>query len=342
MYKRVEARIMLQFNEAARCGQCMRPASRNDRRALDRVAEDVSGLSPVAYRRAKREPKNYVSPMPGFYLLGSDWIDMDDYDVALQVIRAVASAHPDWTFCSYSAAVLHGLDVPWELLKGIHVLRQSSCGAHNSKYIHWHHAGALEVVRSNGVRFTDLRETVLACSCDASFELGLGIVDSALRQRRVTKEQLEVYFDVAGKGRRGISRARATLSYADGRSENGGESRARAVMIEEGFAPHELQVPFADPIDPFREMRGDYGWRLEDGTWVIGELDGRRKYEDPEMMNGEDIVGVLLRERQRESRMSAYGVRIMRFPFSYVVHREKLVYLMQTYGVPRSEIPRIP
>ena len=113
-------------------------------------------------------------------------------------------------------------------------------------------------------------------------------------------------------------------------------------MIEQGYVPHELQVPFSDPMDPSYIMRGDFGWLLEGGYWIIGELDGREKYENPLMMNGGDITDVMMAERMRESRLSAYGTRIMRFPFSYAVDRWKLIQLMQIFGVPRSEIPVIP
>lgn len=200
----------------------------------------------------------------------------------------------------------------------------------------------LEVVKPQGVSAVSLQECVLECLCRTPFEFGLGIIDSALRLRKVSLEGIQAYVDDMGRGRKGISRARFALRYADARAENGGESRARAVMIEEGYAPHELQVRIPDPLDPYHIMRGDLGWQLEDGTWIIGELDGKVKYVDPAMLHGGTIEDVMRAERQRESRMSVYGVRIMRFTWQDVSDRWSLILLMQAFGVPRSEIPAIP
>ena len=40
------------------------------------------------------------------------------------------------------------------------------------------------------------------------------------------------------------------MAYADGRSENGGESIVRGIMIDLGFALPELQVEIEDPLCP--------------------------------------------------------------------------------------------
>lgn len=342
MYGAVKKRLDEQFVLEEARGCCLYPSSEADRRALKRSSLDVSDVRAVAYLRTENEIPEYVSVFPRLYLRGQYWAQLKEDERALHIIRALSRQHPDWVFCSASAALLHGLDIPWELLGQVHV----ACLFGNKKGLDdrlVRHKLPEGVSRASGrMPAVDIREAVLECLCASSFELGLGIVDSALHSRRVEKIGLEAYFEVMGKKRKGIARAHATLSYADGRAENGGESRARAVMIEEGYAPHELQVPFADPFNPSHVMRGDLGWLMEMGQWIIGELDGREKYENPLMMNGDDITGVMMAERMRESRLSAYGVRVMRFPFGYVVDRWKLVELMQIYGVPRSEIPIIP
>ena len=342
MYGPVRRRLDEQFQLDEARGQCLHPECLTDRRALARIAVDVSDEKASSYLRSGKEPPEYVIVFPQLYLRGHYWLGLRQDELALHIIRALSTWHPDWIFCSTSAALLHGLDVSWELLDAIHITCPNGGSAsHGGRIIR--HAYPVGALRSpGGIRTVDVREAVLECLCTAPFELGLGIVDSFLRLFRSGKSGLEAYFEVIGKGRKGIARALTTLSYADERAENGGESRARAVMIEEGYAPHELQVPFADPLNPSHVMRGDLGWLLEIGLWIIGELDGREKYENPLMMNGDDITDVMMAERMRESRLSAYGTRIMRFPFSYVIDRWKLVHLMQIFGVPRSEIPIIP
>lgn len=342
MYGKVRGRLESQFEQAELMGACLAPACSNDVRALRLAAEDVSNIRAADYKKETRCPSECVSPFPGLYLRGTYWLGLREDELALHVIKALALKHPTWTFCSHSAALLYGIDVSWELLREIHLACPRGGRARNRRGIIHHSLDAEAVSFPNGVRAVDVREAVFGSLCSVPFELSLGIVDSALQMRHVTKEGMEAYCEVIGKGRRGIARARAALSFADGRAENGGESRARAVMIEEGFAPHELQVPFRDPIDPSRTIRGDFGWRYEDGSWAIGELDGKQKYEDARYMNADDPVGVMMAERRRESRMSAYGMRIMRFPMQYVYDRWKLVELMQAYGIPRSSIPLIP
>lgn len=342
MYDKVRRRLESQFEKAELMGACLVPTCSNDARALRSAAEDVSNIRTMDYKKETCHSGEYVSPFPGLYLRGAYWLGLREDEAALHVIKGLALKYPTWTFCSHSAALLYGIDVSWELLNEIHLACPRGGRARNRRGIIHHSLDVGTVSYPNGVRAVDVREAVFSSLCSVPFGLGLGIVDSALRMRYVTKEGMEAYCDVIGKGRRGITRARVAISFADGRAENGGESRARAVMIEEGFAPHELQVSFRDPIDPSRVMRGDFGWRYEDGSWAIGELDGKQKYEDARYMNSDDPVGVMMAERRRESRMSAYGVRIMRFPMQYVYDRWKLVELMQAYGIPRSPIPFIP
>lgn len=342
MREKVRKRIEPQLESAELEGSCFFPSHENDRRALRLAAEDVSGIQPADYRKESQTPSVYVSPFSGLYLRGEHWLALRDDELALHIIKGLATAHPSWVFCSYSAALLYGIDVSWELLREVHVACPKGKKARNYGKVIRHQLDAPIVSKQGGVQVVDVREAVFGSICSAPFELGLGIVDSALRLRLVSKEGLEAYAEVYGKGRKGIARARAVISYADARAENGGESRARAVMIEEGYAPHELQVPVRDPIDPLHVMRGDFGWRHEDGSLTIGELDGKQKYEDIRYTNGNDSVGVMMAERRRESRMSVYGVRIMRFPMQYVYDRWMLVELMQVYGIPRSQIPVIP
>lgn len=340
MQKSVARRLETQFEEAEMQGICVAPACRADAQVLRRNADDVRDMR-CDGKDGGDGPSDlpYISPFPGLYLRRAYWSQLRCDELALHVIRALSAAHPEWVFCSYSAALLHGLDVSWELLGTVHVGRQRGSWTRSARGIIRHALPISSCETIQGIKTVSLREAVLESLCTLPFELSLGIADSALHQRKATAEGLEAYFEVMGHGRKGIARARKVLTYADGRAENGGESRARAVMIEEGYAPHELQVSFIDPLNPSRSMRGDLGWILDDGTLCIGELDGVEKYTDQEMTNGRDVLDVLRDERLRESRMSAYGVRIMRFPFSYVLNRWELVYLMQVYGIPRSEIP---
>ena len=64
----------------------------------------------------------------------------------------------------------------------------------------------------------------------------------------------------------------------DGRTaeaRNGGESMARAIMIDLGFVPPDLQVEICDLDESDQVVAVDFHWMLPDGGVVVGELDGR-------------------------------------------------------------------
>ena len=136
------------------------------------------------------------------------------------------------------------------------------------------------------------------------------------------------------EGRRGYRRAQVIASHADGLSENGGESRFRAFFIAYGFPVPELQVEFRDPLDLSQVFRVDYFWRLEDGTCVIGELDGKGKYA---LQNGEgrESVDPFVAERQRESHLTMLGHKVLRLTFDELKNPGKLVEKMRLAGIPR-------
>ena len=123
-------------------------------------------------------------------------------------------------------------------------------------------------------------------------------------------------------------------SYADGLSENGGESRFRAFFIAYGFPVPGLQVEFRDPLDSSQVFRVDYFWRLMDGTCVIGELDGKGKYT---LQNGEgrESVDPFVAERQRESHLTMLGHKVLRFTFDELKNPGKLAEKMRLAGIPR-------
>ena len=65
----------------------------------------------------------------------------------------------------------------------------------------------------------------------------------------------------------------------DGRSDNGGESEARAAMILAGVAAPELQVEITRPGNAGYYL-ADYGWQMPGGSWTLTELHGLGKFED--------------------------------------------------------------
>lgn len=218
-------------------------------------------------------------PFPGAYALIESFNRLDPRAQARMTLKAAHTLHPGWTFCLFSAAVAHGLQVPQELLSRTHVaISPSESRRKHPGQVTCHIDKGGGHVLADNIPCTTLMQTTLDCLCASTFRQGLAIVDSVLHHRLATKEQLIEYFAAHGKGRRGIRQARETLKYADGRSENGGESIVRAVIIELGFETPEPQIEIEDPMMPGVSKRADLGWKLSDGRYILAELDGFAKY----------------------------------------------------------------
>ncbi|WP_052302735.1 type IV toxin-antitoxin system AbiEi family antitoxin domain-containing protein [Cellulomonas flavigena] len=105
-------------------------------------------------------------------------------------------------------------------------------------------------------------------------------------------------------GRRGCRRVRLWSELVDPRAESPLESYARLVCVDAGVPPDDLQVVVRDargrPV-----ARGDLGWRLPDGRWLLAEIDGREFH---------DVAEALLHDRHRQNALVATrGVEVLRF-----------------------------
>lgn len=276
-----------------------------------------------------------VRPLRGMYARRSYWEGLSEEARALHVLRTAQRIHPDWVFCRQSAGIVYGLPIPFREMRTLHVAttREQRCRA--SRSAQFHVIPADENVRQvQGVRVVSPERAVFDCMRFASFGRALAIADSALRLEVAPRGRLLAFFREAGRYRVGKSRSMKTLLLADARSESAGESIARASMIERGFALPELQVSFARPLEPHRSYRVDFLWMREDGTRVIGEFDGRSKYEDPDMRAGRTALQVLEAERQRESQLSAYGMPILRLSYQDVLDARRFSRLLKSFGIP--------
>lgn len=314
----------LRLELAMQHGYLLIPKDPNEKRRLD-------------YRLARG---TVCMPFPSAYAPAESFRKLGPRTQARMILKAAHTLHPNWTFCSFSAAVAHGLQVPQELLSRTHVA--ISPGESRRKHLgqvscHIDTGGGRTI--ADGLPCTDLMQTTLDCLCASTFRQGLAIVDSVLHHRLATKERLIEYFAAHGKGRHGIRQARKTLKHADGRSENGGESIVRAIIIELGFEIPELQIEIEDPTMPGVSKRADLGWRLSDGRYILAELDGFAKYltEDTRRSNIEKTelaVQSMRAERLRESHLNLTGAVILRFSFAQALDTSYFFQLLATAGVP--------
>ena len=243
----------------------------------------------------------------GIYVRRSVWENLDIAQRELVTIRGLAEQGAVKGFWCFSAALVRGLEVPFPLLARRYLIcsniPSTSCAAVSVAKAD--RVGPLECV--DGVHVTSFWRTVEDCLLKAPFGMGLAIADSALRLSGETAEQLQQRLAHDATRRHGLRRAMAIASYADGLSENGGESRFRAFFIMNGFEIPKLQVEFVDPLDQRRTYRVDYLWEREDGTMLIGELDGMDKYLEDTGDGSKVSVKVFADERQRESHLTMLG-----------------------------------
>lgn len=140
--------------------------------------------------------------------------------------------------------------------------------------------------------------------------------DAALRQGVVTGDELRLACD-ALRGQRGLTRARATVPWCDGRHESPGESVTAWTLRSLGY---DLDPQFASGLT------GPGGGRLRNdfrilGTNVLVEFDGLVKYA---ARDGEEAQRLLFAEKQREDALREAGYEVVRLTWSDLRNPEQV------------------
>lgn len=335
--KELSSELELLLNDAELRGSCLAAPSQSLYRAL----------------RGRMTKDRLVMPYPRAFARASYWKRLNKSQHARHILLAVHDLNPGWVFCGVSAALLHGLQVPYAAIDDkVHVAMSEKQHQRLNQHVRHHVYHGDKLCECGGITTTSLLCTTADCARMLGFRYGTAVADSALKVGAFSQEELLEYVESKRKGFRGVAQARKTSAFADARSANGGESVARAAMHELGFATPELQVEFPDPIEYGRSYFADFAWGLEPGTKVvtkedqssgliIGELDGYDKYFDPVMNKGEGPSGALLRERRRESRLTITRAAVVRFSYSEVLDTAVFAHLLDTYGVPHDHDPLI-
>lgn len=288
----------------------------------------------AALRRRATEDGGLLRPARGLYIPVEYWNELSPEDRTLHVARGFAAWHPKWVFGGNVAAAIHGFDGSWSMHDGtVTVISPFSEKYHPMSKVK-RMCIPSEVVSTqqiDGVTVLDKLLTVLTCAIRYDFPIALAVVDAALRQGMSREELLEACSRWNGI----FWHAANVIRYGDARSENGGESYCRAVMIENGFAQPQLQTEIIDSVTG-NKYRADYLWRLHNGRTVIGEFDGTEKYVNPSMNDRQDIREVVRKEREREDALRRSGITdIVRFNYQEVVERDPFIHKLADAGVPR-------
>ena len=272
------------------------------------------------YRRYRAG--DLARPYPGLFTRAEYWHQLNEPEQSLHMARALRDLHPNWVFSGITAAAAHGFDHPRILHRQGLTITLPSHGSyrpHEKLNIIYSPCPREKAVIANGIAVTNPSRTLLDCGRTIDFVHSLPIFDDAasngIEEKQILQECARTTLD--------CSRIFKLLRYTDARSENGGESFARAVMIENGFSVPQLQVPFTDPLTG-KQFRVDFLWRTADGRIIVGELDGTAKYVDPQMTDRKSIQETVQAEREREQALFRAGVtEIVRFTFDDAVRQNR-------------------
>lgn len=312
--------------------------------ALQEARQNLRYVHPVGRTARERcavqkECGLLLEPYPDFFAAPEDLENLSVRAKMYRLIRTIAHQHPTWTFSHYSAAVVHGLQVPYALLDRVHV---GVDARHNrritSSVVQTHLVSADVTCSVSGIQVTSLLPTLFDCLRMTTFRYGLPIIDSALHHELTSVENMTGYIEDHGARKHGVGQARQTLRYADGRSENGGESTVQAIIIELGYLVPDLQREVIDPLNPSSTKRVDFYWQLPDGRVVILELDGFQKYRyaaDGSPLTLEETQRVLANERRRESHINLTGATVLRLSYEEATDVEHLNSVLALVGIPR-------
>jgi hypothetical protein len=148
-----------------------------------------------------------------------------------------------------SAAALWGLAVPARHPHHVTVPRDQSRAATHGCVVHRADLVAAEITVHDGVLVTTPLRTVLDCARSLPFGWGLAVADSALRLRLVTRHQLQ--HGAARSLGPGATSLRRVCRACDHRAGSALESLTRALCLDHGIGPLELQVRLSRDGHPY-------------------------------------------------------------------------------------------
>lgn len=176
------------------------------------------------------------------------------------------------------------------------------------------YAGPIPTVRRGELRVAAPEWALAHAVLELDRDHAIAVLDSALNRGVIRPDGLA---RVAGltRGRRGAGRRRAWWGLVDGRSQSPLETWARLRCLDAGVPPDELQVPIRD-VRGRIVARGDLGWRLKRGRWLVVEIDGAGPHTEPE---------ALFVDRERQNDILATGrADVLRFTGRDVDRRDRI------------------
>jgi len=165
-----------------------------------------------------------------------------------------------------------------------------------------------EVVRLNGVHATSILRTLLDVARYQPLVEAVVAMDAALHKKVVSPGQLRAYVAAKG-GHRGFARLDRVVGLAEPATESPMETRLRMVLVLAGLPRPAVQVPIHD-------QRGRYLGRPD-----LYYASSRLGLE----YDGASHRGNLASDVQRQNRLLATGIRLLRFTATDVRNAPDLI-----------------
>jgi predicted transcriptional regulator of viral defense system len=255
--------------------------------------------------RAELRSRRWSRLRKGVYLRSHHLVSADERERHLiDCVAVLLSLGAGPVLSHASAARLHGLILPWRQSSEVRLTaddqwrrgrgyRVAQATMSADERGSWLGFGALSVPR-----------TLVDCAREWSLTDGVVAIDAALCERKATRAEL-VRAVLGGAHRVGIAQAARALGLSDGRAESPLETRGRLALLASGLPRPELQVEIHDAGGLIGRADGWY----EEAAVAI-EFDGQVKYTDPRYASSPGEA--LWKEKRREDRMRAVGIRVVR------------------------------
>lgn len=279
--------------------------------------------------RAVRDSRTMARVRRGAYVDAGMWAAANEEERhRMTVLATVAGIRSSALLSHESAAVMLGIPVVGQLPKQVQVMVKRAGGGRSTTWIRRHTVESLPPTTTvDGLTVTSAATTVVDLARTRSFVCGLAAADHVLRTGLADRQDLAAAL-AAVVGSRGVRRARAVLSRADGRAESVGESVSRGRMYELALPMPQLQREFVD--DAGFVGRADFWW---DHLRIVGEFDGRVKCRADGHSGNLPPEEVVWREKLREDRLRRQCRSVVRWTWADIMDTARFGRLLANAGV---------
>ncbi|MGO1543375.1 MAG: hypothetical protein ACTHXA_03445 [Gulosibacter sp.] len=299
--------------------------------AVVRHTSEHYDASPSAWKlRREAEEGKVLRLRPGSYLMTQDEEHRNIPATRIHVAKIVSTVSELSTgvIARHSAALLHGLPIPYAMIPDRVIVHHPS-GGHRSKWVHSYkmrHPPS-EVVDLYGCRVTSLERTVRDLVRVLDLRDGLSVLDAAMR--------MGLGPDAIDTSAKSATRLRNLLPIASARSESPLESRSRFLIHDLGLPMPLEQVTVLDEFGNF-VARVDFWWPE---LGLIGEADGAVKYTTL-LRPGQKAEDVIKDERSREKSLQRLGTHVIRWGWSDTKNSAKFGRMLENGMHIASQMPK--